>query len=281
MYPPASLSGASEAVKTFDWTGHVPGFDDEPFRSTEEILQIVRGAAAEPRLLDVVIDSADALLADLGSLSRTTSFLSELLAVIRARNGPSRLILHVLSPSPLLPVLTQTRFSPSLVHVNAHPTALLTHLASAYLTPPPPLSSPEKFWRVFIPVAERHYESEKLVFGQGGEGSGGGSSCSRCSSVVRTGRGDGGAWTAPWRAGRMDRPAVESQGAPDPTQNLSFNLNLTPEQQRSRAQVPLPYAHEGKPAEQIPSSTIPAAILYDPDSADDIDDDDPDEDLDI
>ena len=27
--------------------------------------------------------------------------------------------------------------------------------------------------------------------------------------------------------------------------------------------------------------TLPAAILYDPDSADDIDDDDPDEDLDI
>lgn len=76
---------------------------------------------------------------------------------------------------------------------------------------------------------------------------------------------------------------------------MTFNLNLTPEQQQSRAQVPLPYAHEGaatlhcicvwvliycltgKPA---PTAT-PAAILYDPDSADDLDDDDPDEDLDI
>jgi elongator complex protein 5 len=34
----------------------------------------------------------------------------------------------------------------------------------------------------------------------------------------------------------------------------------------------------GKPVEK---RTTPAAILYDPDSADDIDDDDPDEDLDI
>lgn len=49
------------------------------------------------------------------------------------------------------------------------------------------------------------------------------------------------------------RPVVDShrislrlQGAPDPTQNVSFNLNLTASQQQSRAQVPLPYAHEGK-----------------------------------
>ncbi|KAF5374975.1 hypothetical protein D9758_000231 [Tetrapyrgos nigripes] len=63
--------------------------------------------------------------------------------------------------------------------------------------------------------------------------------------------------------------------APDPTQNVSFNLQLTPSQQESRARVPLPYAHEGTP------QTQQGAILYDPDSADDIDDDDPDEDLDI
>lgn len=68
--------------------------------------------------------------------------------------------------------------------------------------------------------------------------------------------------------------------APDPTQNLSFNLSLTDEQQRSRAQVPLPYAHEGNPPEKV-NVPSPAAILYDPDSADDLDDDDPDEDLDI
>jgi len=71
---------------------------------------------------------------------------------------------------------------------------------------------------------------------------------------------------------------VAEELAPDPTQNISFNLNLTDSQQQSRAQVPLPYAHEGKAVERQVTS---AAILYDPDSADDIDDDDPDEDLDI
>jgi elongator complex protein 5 len=38
--------------------------------------------------------------------------------------------------------------------------------------------------------------------------------------------------------------------------------------------VPLPYAHKD-------AAQSSGAILYDPDSADDIDDDDPDEDLDI
>lgn len=81
----------------------------------------------------------------------------------------------------------------------------------------------------------------------------------------------------------------------DTIQTLSFNLKLTPSQEKSRAQVPLPYAHEGqislvcnyrckcriagKPMPSAPSTS--GAIFYEPDSADDIDDDDPDEDLDI
>lgn len=35
---------------------------------------------------------------------------------------------------------------------------------------------------------------------------------------------------------------------------MSFNLNLTPSQQESRAQVPLPYAHEGTPTILAPES---------------------------
>jgi len=59
--------------------------------------------------------------------------------------------------------------------------------------------------------------------------------------------------------------------------------------------VPLPYAHEGQLSLLLFLSAnhvererkgksiinVPGAIFYDPDSADDIDDDDPDEDLDI
>ena len=92
-------------------------------------------------------------------------------------------------------------------------------------------------------------------------------------------------------------PLLFLKAVQDPTQNVPFNLNLTPSQRESRAQVPLPYAHEGLFLHHV-SSFIPfwpespgkplekpakaaGVILYEPDSADDIDDDDPDEDLDI
>ena len=240
---------------------------------------------------------------------------------------PSTLTLHVLQPSPLLGPLTQTSFFPSLTHIISHPPILLTHLATAYLTPPPPSSLPEKFWGVFSPISERGYESEKLVFGPGGEGPGGGMSEFVVELVVR---GDGRrravekvleGWA---KGGPCELESLESlktiwskksvevctdtnfsllhhdlslhtlQAGPDPTKHVSFNLNLTASQQQSRAQVPLPYAHEGEfsplgpefhltiiPGKPIEKQTASAAILYDPDSADDIDDDDPDEDLDI
>ena len=86
------------------------------------------------------------------------------------------LILHLLL-SPLLPMLTQTHLSATLTHIIAHPSSLLTHLASSYLALPPPAGPADKFWTVFIPVSERVHESEALVYGPEGSGtcSGGGS----------------------------------------------------------------------------------------------------------
>jgi elongator complex protein 5 len=84
----------------------------------------------------------------------------------------ARLILHSQSPSALLPLITQTGFSPFLSHVIAHPPALLAHLATEFLMPPPPISPLPKFWGVFLPLSERVHDTERLVFGSGGEGSG-------------------------------------------------------------------------------------------------------------
>ncbi|RPD82619.1 hypothetical protein L226DRAFT_556366 [Lentinus tigrinus ALCF2SS1-7] len=307
LYPPSSFLDSSRTqahhIRIVNRTSNVPGYEDA-FETQKdwiaalksEILETVRSAPQGP--LNVVIDSADTLLSDIGSLAETTHLLSEVFGVVHSRGGSSRLIIHVLAPCPLIPILTQTRFSSSLTHITAHPPALLTHLSSAYLTPPPPLSPPEKFWGVFIPISERHYESEKLVFGQNGEGSGpqefvvevlvrgGADGSGRRRGIERVLEGWSSAVGGPCDLRDLEslrtlwakKLVYETQAAVDPTQNLSFNLNLTPEQQRSRAQVPLPYAHEGKPAE---TTRTPAAILYDPDSADDLDDDDPDEDLDI
>lgn len=84
----------------------------------------------------------------------------------------SRLIIHAHTPSAssLVSLLTTSAFSPSLAHIIAHPPPVLTHLATHLSTPPPPLSSPEKFWNVFLPVAARTYDAEELVFGSNGEG---------------------------------------------------------------------------------------------------------------
>lgn len=38
--------------------------------------------------------------------------------------------------------------------------------------PPPPVSPLPKFWGVFLPLSERVHDTERLVFGSGGAGSG-------------------------------------------------------------------------------------------------------------
>lgn len=296
LYPPASLikgwpDTSDESLKAFDYTERIPRYNVS-HDSRDEILAAVSSAPLGS--LNVIIDSVDTLASDLASDSQTYRFMRSLLNTITSRSHPSILILHLL-PCPLLAVLTQTNLSPTLTHIVAHPSALINHLASSYLTPPPPAGSPEKFWSVFIPVSERAHESQTLVYGSGGTGTSSGwgvdtrefvvelvvrgaGAEGRKRSIERTiegWRGD-----APEDLRNLDslksiwaRKKSTDENPLDPTQNVSFNLNLTPSQEKSRAQVPLPYVHEGK--------SVTAAILYEPDSADDIDDDDPDEDLDI
>ncbi|KAI8340070.1 Elongator complex protein 5 [Chlamydoabsidia padenii] len=75
------------------------------------------------------------------------------------------------------------------------------------------------------------------------------------------------------------------QAAVDPTANLSFNLTLTDEQRKTKENLVLPHFK----AQQVeldgvssPSFTSSGgSIYYEPDAADDFDDEDPDDDLDI
>ncbi|KAF8973973.1 hypothetical protein BDZ97DRAFT_1900702 [Flammula alnicola] len=292
LYHPSSLvdTKPSDSLEVHDWTDRIPGYNDSDSRA--ELLAIVEKALEVPsRPTTIVIDSADTLLEDNTSLSATYICLSKVCEAVK-KHSDARLILHSQSPSSLLPVIAQTGFSSSLAHVVAHPPALIEHIATEFLMPPPPLSPLPKFWSVFLPVSERVHDTERLVFGSRGEGSGNPSEFV-VELIVREGAGrkrgvervlEG--WSTAL-GGPCELSALETLkhltkrkkevAAPDPTQNLPFNLSLTSSQQESRAQVPLPYAHEGAPI----MSNTPAAIFYDPDSADDIDDDDPDEDLDI
>ncbi|CAA7266484.1 unnamed protein product [Cyclocybe aegerita] len=294
LYPPSSLlpTSSQSSVEVHDWMERVPGYDDADSQS--ELLELVENALQDPsRPTNVIVDSMDTLLADKGSLSETYKCLSKVYALVK-RHSNARFILHSQSPSTLLPLISQTSFCSSLAHIITHPTALLTHLTTEFLMPPPPLSPLPKFWGLFLPMSERVHDTERLIFGSSGEGSGNPAEfvvelivregAGRKRGVERVLEGWSSALDGPCELSALEglkqfvkKPQQEQVSGPDPTQNLSFNLNLTSSQQESRSQVPLPYAHEGKPI----TINTPGAIFYDPDSADDIDDDDPDEDLDI
>lgn len=223
--------------------------------------------------------------------------LVRLLRAITSHPCPSQLIVHSVKPENTADLFLQTSFSSSLVHLKAHAASLFLHLSKEYMISPPPVTPELKFWSIFIPFSERLDETERLSFGPHGEGSG----CSREMVIEILVRGintqsrkrgtervlEG--WDAT-RSTPCPVPDLQSlkslfsqkvpiEAAPDPTQNLSFNLSLSESQQQSRAKVPLPYVHEGKHIDIIRSNQ--GVIFYDPDSADDIDDDDPDDDLDI
>jgi hypothetical protein len=79
---------------------------------------------------------------------------------------PSRLVLHLTTPSPLRDHILAPRLAPTLAHIVAHPPALLLHLATAQLIPPPPASRPDRFWHVFSPLSSRAWEVEEIVSGR-------------------------------------------------------------------------------------------------------------------
>lgn len=75
--------------------------------------------------------------------------------------------------------------------------------------------------------------------------------------------------------------AVESS-QPDPTANLTFNLSLTDKEKEARSKVKLPYTYDANRQEETLNSSVgEGKIFYQPDEADDFDEEDPDDDLDI
>ena len=186
LYPPSDAV-LPESVVVHNWLHRVPGYEDaerSPTELTERIHKIVLQESSQSTT--VVIDSVETLLSDTGSVTETYKCLSSLLVLIRKQPGMklscpfiahnhssgARLILHSQSPSRLIPLITTTAFSSSLSYLIAHPPALLQHLSKDLFVPPPPLSPDAKFWTVFIPISERTSDTERLVFGPSGEGSG-------------------------------------------------------------------------------------------------------------
>ncbi|XP_053378727.1 elongator complex protein 5-like [Mercenaria mercenaria] len=68
----------------------------------------------------------------------------------------------------------------------------------------------------------------------------------------------------------------------DPAANLTFNLTLTDKEKKARSEVKLPYTYDAnRQDDSFTRSVGEGKIFYQPDEADDFDEEDPDDDLDI
>ncbi|XP_069806407.1 elongator complex protein 5-like [Dendropsophus ebraccatus] len=75
-------------------------------------------------------------------------------------------------------------------------------------------------------------------------------------------------------------PSVTHQA--DPTENLTFNLRLSDADRERKESASLPYTFtDSKKMSLLQSSGGAAKIFYDPEPTDDVDEDDPDDDLDV
>ncbi|KAF8596932.1 hypothetical protein BDV93DRAFT_527743 [Ceratobasidium sp. AG-I] len=174
----------SSLVHEVDLSGNIPGYTDEgsqpdvPALILDKISSIPKGSIA------LVVDSPDTLMSDLGSHASTINILSRAFGQIVQHSASSRLILPIISNSPLLATLLSTSFQvrgprtsdtqPSahtLTHLVFHPPALFSHLIQHYHVSLPPVNTPPevstaRFWSVFAPVAGRG-TGERLVMASG------------------------------------------------------------------------------------------------------------------
>ncbi|EDO31010.1 predicted protein, partial [Nematostella vectensis] len=86
-------------------------------------------------------------------------------------------------------------------------------------------------------------------------------------------------WTTPKAA----QQEITSEKPVDPTSNLTFNLKLTDAEEKARANIQLPFMHNSTSllVSSGNNAQESSQIFYQPDAADDFDEDDPDDDLDI
>lgn len=85
-----------------------------------------------------------------------------------------------------------------------------------------------------------------------------------------------------WNVSSSDIHSTEPTKEADPTKDLTFNLKLTDDEKQARSNLKLPYMfHEEKTSEVTINRPGEGRVFYQPDEADDFDEEDPDDDLDI
>ncbi|XP_062607884.1 elongator complex protein 5-like [Saccostrea cucullata] len=81
---------------------------------------------------------------------------------------------------------------------------------------------------------------------------------------------------------QLTQSVPQDQNQTDPAANLPFNLSLSEKEKEARSQVILPYTINKERQESVLAKSVgEGKIFYQPDEADDFDEEDPDDDLDI
>ncbi|WVW85818.1 hypothetical protein I302_107856 [Kwoniella bestiolae CBS 10118] len=269
LLPPSSSSMGSK-INVVDLTNTINGYSDEDV-SIEFIREKIFSAYTSGQIF---IDALDILSEDY-SASKVLSLIKAILNSIKKVKAPSRLILLLPPNSPISQTLLTPSFHSTLTLLTPHSPPLVEHLSKSYLSPISAIPSPN-LWMILENTTKRSTHTdmalkasnEKVEFDPtwslGGSAiiqvlvrkpTGGIKGISRSLEGVKVLE-EGGLKVVQLDElvdlNPLSKPL--SAGGGEKTMNthseldLPFNLSLTDEQKSKRAQVPLPYAHEGEGA---------------------------------
>ncbi|WRT68229.1 uncharacterized protein IL334_005205 [Kwoniella shivajii] len=279
LLPSDTSSSSSAKIKVIDLSGSVQGYSTEEDIGTmkDKILSTYTSG-------QIFIDALDILAEDYSS-SAVLSLTRSILNVIKKSKAPSRLIL-LLPPSSIIhSALIPPSFNSTITLLTPHQPSLVQHLSKSYLSPISITPSPN-LWMILENATKRSISSDLAYKGEEGieadpnwltnggnaiiqvlvrKATGGIKGISRSLEAAKCSTGD--------IDTRSELEVIELEdiinlnpitnptntispmenGDNKPIQNhseldLPFNLSLTDDQRRKRAEVPLPYAHEGEGA---------------------------------
>ncbi|WVR07373.1 hypothetical protein IAU60_004414 [Kwoniella sp. DSM 27419] len=283
LHPPEALlppdSSSSDRTRVIDLTGCVPGFGDDSGSSLASIKDTILSPYSGGQ---VFIDALDILAEDY-SPSAVLSLTRSILSAIKKAKAPSRLVLLLPPSSPFHAHLIPPTFSSSLTLLTPLPPPLVEHLSRSYLSPISSVPSPN-LWMILENSTKRSLGSELAYRGEQGievdpewlrtgqavvqvlvrKPTGGIKGISRSLEGVKV---LPASETAESSGTKLDMvpldqlldinpfstPASDAMSGERPITShaeldLPFNLSLTEDQRRKRAEVPVPYAHEGEGA---------------------------------
>ncbi|WWC71698.1 uncharacterized protein I206_105656 [Kwoniella pini CBS 10737] len=277
LLPIGSTSTSSSKIRIIDLSNSISGYD-----SVETIDSIKDKILSTYTSGQIFIDALDILAEDY-SPSKVISLVRNLLNTIKKAKAPSRLVLLLPPKSTLYNTIIPPTFNPTLTLITAHPPKLIEHLSKLYLSPISTIPSPN-LWMILENSIKRsinddlsfksdsssifefdpnwYINSNAIIQVLIRKSIGGIKGISRSLEGIKLleiGDND----DKQIKIVELDellnlnpfnKPSIELGESKDKQINnhseldLPFNLNLTDEQKKKRAQVPLPYAHEGEGA---------------------------------